>query len=148
MNYKEAALIAVKLLSIRSYSTFELRKKLVQKGVSEDICEIIVDEFLEKKYLNDNEYFAGRIRYYLKQKKSPSYIRDKCLKIGKDLSYEEIENYYSEINENKDDHIQYHIDKKLRSLKNDLDEFKKKEKIMRTLISKGYREFNIDKYLK
>lgn len=56
MELKKAKGIAAKLLSYKMYTCKEVYQKLIQKGFSEDIAELTVDEFCAAGILDDAEY--------------------------------------------------------------------------------------------
>ena len=53
---EKAKKIAAKLISYKMYTCNEVYKKLVQKGIDDDIAQATVDEFVKAGILDDMEY--------------------------------------------------------------------------------------------
>ena len=54
---------AVKLLSMRGYSVFELTKKLEDKGYEAAEVQDVIQRLLKNNFLNDERFAYDRIRY-------------------------------------------------------------------------------------
>jgi len=154
MINKDCYLCSIRLLTRRDYSQHELTKKLLKRDFQlADITQVL-EKLKEMKYLDDQRYLEGRVRYYLKSKKGPDYILKKCQELRLEISYTLIEDITNELQINQDEHIQYHIQKKLESLRikkkrySSNEAYKIKSKVILYLVSKGYKVFNINTYLR
>lgn len=61
MEFERAKKIAAKLISFKMYTASEVYKKLIQKGISDEIAEKTVAEFCKAGILNDVEYAKAYI---------------------------------------------------------------------------------------
>ncbi len=61
MEFEKAKKIAAKLISFKMYTMGEVYKKLIQKGISNEIAEQTVAEFCKAGILNDEEYAKAYI---------------------------------------------------------------------------------------
>lgn len=94
MEFEKAKKIVAKLISFKMYTMNEVYKKLIQKGISNEIAEQTVAEFCKAGILNDEEYAkayihdgllvnmkgAFRIKQELIQKGIASSIVEKAFK--------------------------------------------------------------------
>lgn len=71
--------IVLRLLSIKSRTAHELRKKLILKGFRHDEIEMAIQKFTKLGYLNDQEVLDRRFESYLKRGYGPRLI---ALKFG------------------------------------------------------------------
>lgn len=120
-------------------TTNEVKIKLKEKGYEEVYINIIIERLKDYGYLNDEKY----IENYVINKAIPNNwgkqkIKTNLYKKGLDIKLiDDVLNNIEELNDNKEQ-IKALIKKKLRTLINEKDDRKKKEKITRFLISKGY----------
>lgn len=120
-------------------TTNEVKNKLKEKGYEDKYIEIIIEKLKYYDYLNDKRY----IEYYIKERAIPNNwgtqkIKNNLYKKGLDMKLiNEVINEIEELNDNKE-RINALINKKLKTLYNETDDRKKKEKISRFLISRGY----------
>ncbi len=56
MEYERAKKIVAKLVSARMYSCKEVHQRLIQKGISSEISETVIGDFVKAGILNDEEY--------------------------------------------------------------------------------------------
>ncbi len=66
--------IVLRLLSIKSRTTEELRKKLSLKGFGRDEIEAVIKKFTKLGYLNDQEILDRRFEAYLKRGYGPRLV--------------------------------------------------------------------------
>ncbi len=66
--------IVLRLLSIKSRTAHELRKKLILKGFGQDEIEAAIQKFTKLGYLNDQEVLDRRFESYLKRGYGPRLI--------------------------------------------------------------------------
>lgn len=65
----------LRLLSQRDYSRYELAFKLSLKGFNDDASNPILDEFVEKGYINDQRFTENFIRWQQQKGYGPYWIR-------------------------------------------------------------------------
>jgi regulatory protein len=142
-NLKAAYRIAIQLLTKKDYSRFKLKEKLKNKGFTEETCDQALNQLVDEKLLNEQNYIEARVKGLARKGQSISMILRK-------LQQEEIhlENFHvAEILDDnhidQDEIIRELIDKKTRQLGPMPIEYKKKmqylAKIHRFLASKGHR---------
>lgn len=68
MEYREAYGKALKLLNIRFLSEQELRKKLAQRQVTEDVIDEVVETLQGEHFLDDDRLARAVYAYYAKKK--------------------------------------------------------------------------------
>lgn len=66
--------IVLRLLSIKSRTVEELRKKLILKGFGHPEIEAVIQKFIKMGYLNDQEIVDRRFESYLKRGYGPRLI--------------------------------------------------------------------------
>lgn len=157
MNY------AYNLISYSPRTSFELKNKLLQKGVSEEHCLQIINKLIEYNYINDEDYLKNYVSNCILKKQGILKIKQGLLQKGfeKQIINEYVEDFFNQNNilDNNEslilqieNNIKNLILKKEKSLnyfnENDnLTKRKKKEKIIRYLLSKGYEYEQISKEL-
>lgn len=133
---------AIKLLSQRDYSKYKLKKKLQSKFFSDIEIEQTIENLIEKKYLQENNYIEVKIKALMNKNFSPKYIRYRLKQENIDLQISFINNIFKKNQGNVDQQIERIIDKKISNI--DLSNMSEKElqrlkdKILRTLYSKGH----------
>ncbi|OGV51537.1 MAG: hypothetical protein A2017_01840 [Lentisphaerae bacterium GWF2_44_16] len=128
---------AMRLLSSRAHSRRELGRKLYQRGFSSGTISFVIAECERLGFLNDEDfasdyaeelrnkgYGAGKVRNSLAQKGIDRGI------IDEEIAGTEKDDEYSR--------AETALEKKLRTLKNEKDIRKRKEKAYRFLISRGF----------
>lgn len=79
---------ALRLLGPRSLSTLELRRKLSQRTVPNDLINDVEEKLLSLSYLDDEALSEEALRAYMEAEKySAYYIREKMRERGLDVSY-------------------------------------------------------------
>ena len=74
--------IALRLLSLKSFSTSELRKKLMRRGYAPEAIEPLLKKYQRLGYLNDQDLSARRIEAYKRRGYGPHYIAGKFKQQG------------------------------------------------------------------
>jgi SOS response regulatory protein OraA/RecX len=69
--------IVLRLLSIKSFSTYELRKKLIRKGFPLEEIEKALEKFVSRGFINDRELAERRVELYKRKGYGPQWIRGK-----------------------------------------------------------------------
>jgi len=98
----EAWQIALKLLTARSHSVAELRRKLRSRGVESGITETIIQELEARKYLNDEELSELYVQGLIEQKaygRRWFFLRLLKRGIDKQVITEALDKVFSQINE-------------------------------------------------
>jgi regulatory protein len=136
-EYKKYYLWASTKCAKRETCTPEIKKKLLNKGADSELCNAIIKQLKDEKFIDDvrycNLYIDEKIRIHRWGKiKVSSYLRQK--NIGKAIFEEILSNISEDLYV---ENINYHIAKKLKTLP-DKTSFKTKVKIIRYLIAKGY----------
>lgn len=130
---------AFRFLSRRLHSTGELKLKLMKKSFSREIIEKVINELIQKNYLNDEEFAFQFAKEKLKKGKVGIHKIENELK-RKGVNKSIIETIISKIDEtNYQNNILELIQKKINQIKNkETDKRKIKSKIISFLLSKGY----------
>jgi SOS response regulatory protein OraA/RecX len=74
--------VVLRLLSLKSYSTYELRKKLVRKGFEPQEVEIVLEKFQKLGFLNDQDLAERRVEAYKRRGYGPHRIAGKFKQQG------------------------------------------------------------------
>ena len=74
--------IALRLLSLKSYSTYELKKKLLRKGFSSEEIDPVLEKYLRLGYLNDSDLTERRIEAFKRKGYGPYWIAAKLKTLG------------------------------------------------------------------
>lgn len=130
--YKNALNYSLNLLSKYYKTTHELKKKLKEKGYSDDAINSVIEKLKALGYLNDEQYIEAYIRS--KQGVNKKNLYNKLIQKG--LDREQVQSYL-----NNTDIDEYNIamkaaEKKLKSLKGN--PYEKKAKLYSYLYSKGF----------
>lgn len=135
-NLKNSAL---RLISRRPHSSFELRVKLQKKNFNKDDISEIIKDFLAKGYLSDNDFAERFIDEGIKKKKGLMKIKAELFSKGvsRNIIDELVQNY--EGDSNLLPNAKVLAIKKLNSLRSkNLESFQKKQKLYSYLSGKGY----------
>lgn len=134
----DAFLSALNLLRRRPYFSFELEKKLSEKGFDSEEIGKVIKKLTNSLLLNDEERFKALIEYYQNSKKfGLERIKFELLKKGvqRKILYEMLDRYYSkEVSERIKEEL---ILKKKEELK-DEEKYKAKQKIYAYLRRRGF----------
>jgi SOS response regulatory protein OraA/RecX len=74
--------IALRLLSFKSFSMSELRKKLTRRGYAPQEIEPVLEKYQRLGFLNDQDLSARRIEAYKRRGYGPHYITGKLKQQG------------------------------------------------------------------
>ncbi|MBZ0199760.1 MAG: RecX family transcriptional regulator [Ignavibacteriaceae bacterium] len=131
---------AYKLLARRLHSEYELRQKLKQKDYSKHLIDKVIDELLDKKYLNDaefaNQYAAENIKNKLwGEKKLTAELMRRG--ISKNNIYDVVADKFPQGNDI--DNADKLAEKKYKQLSyKNFERLKLMQKIIAFLLGKGY----------
>jgi len=144
-NIKNQAMkFAMKLLSVRKRSVFEITKRLRQKKIAENIIDEIVKELFEYKYLNDEEFAEAYINDRINFNPRGNFLIRKELRekgIAENIISEKIKELLPAKKELE--LAKKAAEKKLEYLNKDLEKNKVYQKIGAYLQSKGYSSYII-----
>jgi len=140
-TYKKGLDYAVRILSLRDYSTHKITQKLKDRGIEKPDILKIIDQLNEWKYIREDEYTKQRIKQLIVKGYANKYIIQKIELEHLTVNNDEIDEIRSDQDYGEDSQIEYLIEKKLRSVTIPSDfnqKMKLKNKITRYLVSKGY----------
>lgn len=135
-DYKSGFCYAIRLISMKDYTSKMIKDKLVLRGLSQDIADEIINELEDKGYINNEDY----ARKYIEDccnlnKKGRKYIEFELIKRG--FSKEEVDFFIKECyNSNVDDAF-LRILSKYGKKYSELD-IKEKNSIKNKLLRQGY----------
>lgn len=90
---------ALQRLSRRECSSEDLRRKIVQRGISPETSEQIVKEMIRLSLVSDDRYARMLIRQQANSTKGPRFIRQKLKEQGIDLACSEISEISSSLSD-------------------------------------------------
>lgn len=126
---------ALKRLSMRGYTAYEIEKMLKEKLVSEHNCKAVVAACAEYGYLHDEKWLAGYVKGQISRKQGPATIRQKLQLKG--FSDETISDAIEELGTDaQKEAIQKILTTRYRS--KNLEDAKERNKIIGSLLRKGY----------
>ena len=147
-NENQAMKFAMKLLSIRKRSVFEIRKRLEKKGYKENTIDKLIKELFEYKYLNDEEFAEAYINDRIKFNPRGSFLIEKELR-EKGIAGKIIDEKIKELlpDEKEIETARKTAEKKLEFLNKDLEKNKIYQKVGSHLQAKGYSSYIIHEVL-
>lgn len=135
----EALKFAMKLISLRKRSVFEIKKRLRKKKFEGDIIEEVLQELENYKYLNDEEFAEAYINDRINFNPRGRFLIKKELNergIAENIIERKIEELLSE--EKEIESAKKMTEKKSRTINDRTDKIKVNQKIRSYLQSKGY----------
>ncbi len=134
----ETKLAAFRILSVRSHSKFELKRKLIQREFSPNVINEVFQEFERFGYLDDRHFAMVFAEEKLRKRQGSNKIRNQLLAKGVDR--ETIDFVLREISsETQEESALYLAEKKLKSMAvKESDSFKIKAKIYSFLQNRGF----------
>ena len=132
---------AIRLLSMRDYSTHKLTGKLKSRDFTEEEIQPVIDKLIHYNYLREEAYTKARIKQFLQKGFSNHLILIKLTNEKLTSTNETIDQVREEQDLSEENQIQKIILKKLRSKEipeNFEDKTKLKNKIISFLCSKGH----------
>ena len=80
--------IVLRLLGLKSLSSFELRKKLTRRGFAAAEIETVLNKYIDRGFINDRELAERRAELYKKKGYGPLWVSGKLKTQGlKMISY-------------------------------------------------------------
>ena len=147
---KKAMDYAIRILSLRDYSTHKMKEKLRTRKHGNEVISEVIAKLEQYNYLRDEDYARMRIKQLLIKGYADSYIIQKCKQEHLPISPEQIDTIRDDQNLGTQDLIHKLIEKKLRgkTIPNEFEpKMKLKNKIISFLASKGYNFGDISKAL-
>lgn len=133
MNEDEAFCFAIRSLSRRSQLADELKRKLHERGASQEVIEAIVRRLIEHGYLNDQDVVQERVKKEIRKGLAPRAIRQKLWNVPKEFVEEALASHAPSPQES----IRHLIETKYARL--DLDDPKQKKRLIAALLRRGFR---------
>lgn len=130
MEKAAAKAYLLRILGRRDYSTAEIRRKLVQRGVSSPLIQELIEEFIQVGYLNDERYAEALARQNVRKKKGPLYLQRTLLSKGLPMRFSSPEEGQSDI-------INELLDTKYG--KNNLKDPQQRLKVAQSLLRRGFK---------
>jgi regulatory protein len=136
LEYKAAFAYALKSIALRSRASSEIQKKLEQNLVSAPVIKRILTEFNQKGYLNDLAWVENFVRQQLARHLGPQAI---ALKLrAKGIPSDLVKQVLGQLegSESQEKHVLHLL--KTRYSSRDLSQFKERNKVIASLIRKGF----------
>lgn len=127
---------AMNYLAARSLSEKELLMKLRKAGYPDMECDSAIAECVKRRYLNDEQLTADCVDILHQRNLGARQIRQKLLRRG--LDGEEISELLESRPEDEEDAARRAMEGKLRLLSRETEPRKKREKLFRFMISRGF----------
>ena len=140
-NRKKALEYSIRLLGLRDYSVFKMKKKLSERKYTYEEIDYVIDKLHSYNYLREDEYKRMRIKQLLVKGFANNYIIRKIAQEELEVSGSDIDQIREEQDLGSETQIDYLVEKKIRykDIPEDYEsKMKLKKKIMTFLISKGY----------
>lgn len=150
-EYKKGLDYAIRLLSLRDYSTYKMEQKLKSRKIPKEDIVKVVAKLIELNYLREDEYRRQRIKQLLVKGYSNSYIIHKLSQEFLTSTNDEIDEIRTLNDLSSEKKLQYLVEKKLRGkvIPSEYEsKMKLKNKITRFLVSKGHSFSEINLALK
>ena len=144
-DYQTCRRYALKLLNVRAYTAFNLKKKLLEKEYSRESAEKVILECVERGYLNDRLWAESFARVQRGRKYGQSIIAQKLKMKGIEdsLISEVLEKYQDEAGDVEN--LKKLLQSRYRS--RNLEEPREKQKVIASLLRRGFDYASILKSL-
>ena len=96
-EYNKGREYALRRLGRRECSVDDLRRKILERGISPAITEKIVENLLKNDWVSDERFSRMLIRQQVNRSNGPRLIRQKLKAQGIDLSVEQLKEISSEV---------------------------------------------------
>jgi len=136
LENKKVKAFVYKKLAQKSYSSFELKKLLKEYLVSSRLIDAILDECINLGYINDKDWIDSFIRSAKNKKCGPEWILQKLMSKGIDRETAKNALSRNDSAENRIGRIKSLIDSRYKA--RDLTDYSEKQKIVCSLIRKGF----------
>lgn len=135
-DYLKAKRYVVRILARKNYASFELRKKLCEYPVSEELSERLIGEFIEAGYVDDRAWIKGFIRQESARKHGSGVVLQKLRQ--KNVP-EELMDYALSLVDQQDAGGQIRKLLQSRYRSRDLSDYHQREKTIGALMRRGYQ---------
>lgn len=136
IEYKGAKNYAIKRLSLKNQPSTEMDKALKERLVSQNNRDKIIEEFSKLGYLNDEEWITGFVRSQTNKQIGPKTIYQKLK--AKGLPDESIAQILENNTSPEKQLTQIHHLLKTKYKTRDITDYKQKQKVIASLIRKGF----------
>lgn len=135
-DYQNCRSYALKLLNMRAYTTCRLKEKLREKEFTQSSSDRVIQECIERGYLNDRLWAESFVRVQKGKKYGQSIIAQKLKLKGIDSSIisEVLEKYQDE--EVDVENLRKLLETRYRSRK--LEDPREKQKVIASLLRRGF----------
>ena len=146
-NYRKALNSALRILTGRDHSKYELTRKLKQRGFKQQDIEKAVSECIRLDYINDERTARVYIRQLIRKGYGVKRIRHDMDKKG--LRGKQVQNKLSETFSDADEHDSAVrvLKKNIRRFERESDPKKRRDKIFRFFYARGFSQEIIRKVL-
>jgi regulatory protein len=136
LEYRAAKQYALRRLSVKSYLISELHKSLEDRFISEKNIQRVIQDCVNFGFLNDQKWLEGFVRTQLGRRLGPQAIMMKLR--AKGFSQEQAHEALSQLDtrEGQQERIQHLLSTRYR--KRDLSDYSTRQKVIASLIRKGY----------
>lgn len=136
LEYKQAKLFVLKLLSMRSLPSPGLERVLRQRLVSEENITRLIEECCQAGYVNDDEWTASFVRGQTARKRGPKAIVQKLA--AKGISKAQVDAAMQSAGgvDQQKEMIEQLLAKKYKD--RDLSDFREKQKVIASLVRRGF----------
>jgi regulatory protein len=147
-DYQKALNTALRILTGRDHSKYELIQKLKQRGFKTEDIEKAVSECVRFDYINDERMAPVYIRQLIRKGYGLKRIRHELNKKG--LKGHRIQNFLSEIVSDLEEQegAERVLEKNIKRFERECDLKKRREKIYRFLYARGFSQDTIRKLAK
>ncbi|MDP5273515.1 RecX family transcriptional regulator [Chengkuizengella axinellae] len=136
---------AIRMISRKPKSRYELKKKLIEKGYEESLIHSALDQLEKEKYIDDYSYAVTLANYRIKyQRKGLKWIEQELSQKG--IEKMTIAKVTEEVDKESEYKAAYHLAQK-RWERHDGDTIQKKSKISSFLMRRGFEYSLIRKVL-
>lgn len=144
-GYQKAFNTALRILTGRDHSRYELTRKLKQRGFKSQDIEKAVSECVRFDYINDERTSRVYINQMIRKGNGVNRIRHEMNKKG--LRGKRVQNILSEIASGLDEQegAERILEKNIKRFERELDPKKRREKIYRFLYARGFSQDTIRK---
>ena len=135
--FKEVWSVALRILSRRAYTVFELRRKLYDRGLSGKEIYKVIQKLVALKLLDDKEFALNFSCDLLRRGYGKMRIQQTLYRKG--LDKEHILLALDSLDETEEfEALETLLKNKLRSLRREQDKFKRQQKLFRHAAAKGH----------
>lgn len=136
MNKSEVKAFVYKKLSQRGYSSHEMKKLLIKQFVSQELIDHILLECENAGFINDESYLESFIRSGQIKKWGPEHITQKLMLKGFDRETIKLKLQVHDLPNERVTRIQALLQTRYKT--RDLTVFKERQKVIASLIRKGF----------